>query len=201
MNQYELAILRILLKSTVPLSKSKIVEGSPDDSSDFALSAISDLKRANFIVATNEGFSNEMLELAKDRKRDVIMFLNPSQNDLPADRSESKGKRMMWITATLMIMGAFASVYMAYAAGVNDRVASSQLQPPSYQDVKFGVVRWLPEGYAADIAERPTATLHLKPLNEYSAKTEALPKDISVKYYLAPEFTEGTPAAQPKTPT
>jgi hypothetical protein len=144
MNQYELAVLRILLKSPAPVSKSKVVNGFPDDSTDFVLSAISDLKQANFVVS-RQSSGDETLELARKRKRDVLALIRSKEPEDATSNSSNtgsgggRGKGMTWITTTLMIVGALTSVFVAYAMGVNDRIAASP-QPAAYQDATFGIV-------------------------------------------------------------
>jgi hypothetical protein len=202
MNQYELAVLRVLLKSPGPLNKSKVVNGFPDDSLDFVLSAISDLKQENYIVARGEGSGNETLELVKERKKDVLALLNPdaSQNDPATGKSSSgnKGKGAVWITATLVIVGALASMYVAYAAGVNDRlVASQQLVKYPAQDVTFKIVH-LSDGKVGVFSD-PTFQAQLPSQGRVISKL--IPSDVFIEYKAAgavpPEVTPFTLGVAP----
>jgi hypothetical protein len=187
MNQYELAVLRVLLKSATPLSKSKVVNGFPDNSSDFVLSAISDLKQANFIVCRDEGSGgDEILELIKERKKDVLALINPKvledDHNTKPDSNSSKGRGTMWITATLVIVGALASVYMAYAVGVNDRIASQQLVQQPIQDVTFKVVR-LPDGKTVGILGGPASENQFLPYPSQGRMVSAAPAgDFFIEY-------------------
>ncbi|MEW6604498.1 MAG: hypothetical protein AB1351_07385 [Thermoproteota archaeon] len=194
MNEYELAILRVLLKSAVPVRKSKVIDGFPDDSIDFVLSAISDLKQANFIITTHDDSSDETLELAKEKRKEVLALVRPQETE-DAKPGSSKGRGAIWITATLVIVGAIASVYVGYAAGVNDRIATQQSTQYAANDVKsfkliqiqdskrLGIisepafVKYVPRGYIVptlpgdvlgeyyDSGETVPFSMHIKPLH------------------------------------
>jgi hypothetical protein len=193
MNQYELAILRILLKSSAPLSKSKVINGFPDDSSDFVLSAISDLKQENFIVANYEGSSNETLELAKERKKDVLALIrsepeNTNNNSRNNRKPDGKSKGIKWMTATLVIVGGFVSLYIAYAIGVNNRIAN--YQPAEYlsHDMTFKVVQ-LSEGKVGIVGD----PVFVKHLLEDGQTVSGIPLNGAiVKYYGKPEVAPFT---------
>jgi hypothetical protein len=193
MNQYELAVLRVLLKSATPLSKSKVVNGFPDNSSDFVLSAISDLKQANFIVSRNGG--DEILELIKERKKDVLALINSkvledvSSNTKSDNNNSSKGRGTMWITATLVIVGALTSVYMAYAAGVNDRIADPQLVQYPIQDVTFKVVH-LPDGKTIGILGGSTSDKQLPYPSQGRMVSAAPASDVFVEYQPGNAFVK-----------
>jgi len=172
-------------KSPTPLSKSKVVNGFPDDSCDFVLSAISDLKQANLIIANHEGSSDETLELAKERKKDVLALITaePENANSNNNKSSSKSKGIMWITATLVIVGGFASVYVAYAIGVNDRIAN--YQPAQYlaPDVTFRVVQ-LSEGKLVGVISEPMP--ERQPPEESRIISGIQPNGAVVKYYGKP---------------
>ncbi len=204
MNQYELAVLRILLKSPGPISKSKVVDGFPDDSSDYVLSAISDLKLANLITSRRGVSGNdEALELVKERKKDILTLFRlhevdattsattapseDSRGSSSAGPSGRKGARMMWITTALMILGALTSVYVAYAIGVNDRVlATTQL---SYKDAAMFRVAELSDGdYSVGLMAKPVPTWYAK---SGVVRILELPKDFtsvesSITYAIPP---------------
>lgn len=182
MNQYELAILRVLLKSSTPVRKSKVIDGFPDDSIDFVLSAISDLKQANFIVAAHEGSSDETLELAKEKRKEVLTLVRPQETEDSKPR-DSKAQGAMWMTATLVIVGALASVYVGYAAGVNDRIASQQPIQYAAHDMKSFKVIQMQDGKQVGIISEPAFVKQIPPGYIMSV---APPGDV-VMYHGSPE--------------
>lgn len=62
------------------------------------------------------------------------------------------------MTTTLMIVGALTSVFVAYAMGVNDRIAAAP-QPAAYQDATLGIVG-MSDGNSVGVMAKP-ATWHI----------------------------------------
>lgn len=181
MNQYELAVLRILLKSPAPLSKSKVVDGFPDDSSDFVLSAISDLKEKKFILVSQGSPGSETLELAKEKKKDVLGLLGTEPGGIhPGAKSDRKEKSEMRTTAMLVAVATLASVYAAYAIGVNERVAAQQpIQYPA-EDITLRFIQ-LRDGRAIAITGESVFEQRLQ--DRGGVVLSVPPDDVLVKYY------------------
>jgi hypothetical protein len=75
MNNFELAVLRVLIKRQQPMKLSILVSGFPDDSEDNVLSAISSLKLQGYLVF-NDYQPNEYISINRERRKEILQILD-----------------------------------------------------------------------------------------------------------------------------
>ena len=76
MNQYEIAILRILLKSASMLKVSQIVNGFPDDLQEEARLAISNLVGLGYLSTVEISSGEICASLKKEKRREVLDIIS-----------------------------------------------------------------------------------------------------------------------------
>jgi len=74
-DNYEIAILRILVKMHHPMKVSNLVDGFPDDSEDYVLQAVSNLQFLGYVSIY--GSLREFISLNKNVKKEVLRIVDP----------------------------------------------------------------------------------------------------------------------------
>lgn len=74
MDKYEIAVLRVLLKNRDGIKISELVNGFPDDSTDFVLAAIESLRTLGYVCSNN---FNEYLSLSREKRKEAISVVFP----------------------------------------------------------------------------------------------------------------------------
>jgi hypothetical protein len=74
-DNYEIAILRILVKMHHPMKVSNLVDGFPDDSEDYVLQAVSNLQFLGYVSVY--GSLREYILLNKNVKKEVLRIVDP----------------------------------------------------------------------------------------------------------------------------
>jgi hypothetical protein len=78
MNNFELAVLRVLIKRQQPMKLSIVVSGFPDVSEDNVLSAISSLKLQGYLVF-NDYQPNEYISINRERRKEILQILDEKE--------------------------------------------------------------------------------------------------------------------------
>lgn len=90
MDKYEIAILRVLLKNRESIKISELVNGFPDDSTDFVLAAIESLRSLGYVRSDDFG---EYLSLSREKRKDAISVVYP---DYSSDLNNNYGYLRKW---------------------------------------------------------------------------------------------------------
>jgi hypothetical protein len=75
-NNFEIAVMRILIKRHKPVSISYIIEGFPDDSEDFVLEAIGNLFKSGYILYPYLE-KKDHITYKNEKKREILKILDP----------------------------------------------------------------------------------------------------------------------------
>ncbi len=74
MDKYEIAVLRVLLKNRDGIKISELVNGFPDESTDFVFSAIESLRSLGYVRSDD---SDEYLSLSREKRKEAISVVYP----------------------------------------------------------------------------------------------------------------------------
>lgn len=106
MNQYEIAILRILLKSASMLKVSQIVNGFPDDLQEEARLAISNLVGLGYLSTVETPPSDEVyFSLKKGKRREVLDIVSPRMISHSSTEEEDAEQQQQKLTTTKTTTG------------------------------------------------------------------------------------------------
>ena len=83
MNNFEIAILRMLVKMQKPVSILYLVQGFPNDSEDFVLWAVGNLLKSGFILYPDNEKRNYVI-YNKQKRKEILKIIDP----LPASEAE-----------------------------------------------------------------------------------------------------------------
>ena len=83
MNNFEIAILRMLVKMQKPVSILYLVQGFPNDSEDFVLWAVGNLFKSGFILYPDDEKRNCII-YNKQKRKEILKIIDP----LPASEAE-----------------------------------------------------------------------------------------------------------------
>jgi len=86
MNDFEVAILRVLIKRQQPVKLSILVGGFPDDCEDGVLSAVSNLRLRGYIIL-NDYQPNGYVSINRDQRKEILQIVDPDQ--ISSDKLES----------------------------------------------------------------------------------------------------------------
>lgn len=84
MNNFEIAILRMLIKMQKPVSISYLVQGFPNNSEDFVLWAVGNLLKSGFVLYPNSEKRNCII-YNKQKRKEILKIIDP----LPASEVET----------------------------------------------------------------------------------------------------------------
>ena len=76
MNNFEIAVMRILIKRHKPVSISYITEGFPDDSEDFVLEAIGNLFKSGYILYPYLE-KKDHITYNNEKRKEIVKILDP----------------------------------------------------------------------------------------------------------------------------
>ncbi len=76
MNRFEVAVLRIVIKSQKPLSVSSLINGFPNDSEDFVLQAINNLVKSGYIIYLYVE-KIDQITYNKQKRKEILMVIDP----------------------------------------------------------------------------------------------------------------------------
>ncbi len=176
MNQYEIAILRILLKSHSTLKVSQIVNGFPDDSKDDVVLAIYNLVDLGYI-STAETPSGVYTSLKKEKRKEVMDIISPRMSEEQQKSSSSLPARSQLIpslaapsststTTTFMVVGiigicAAATVAITISMFMMHHVSLASPPPPLPQHQEM--IQVTPRA-AVELSAPPSGQAFAEPL-------------------------------------
>lgn len=80
LNDYEIAILRILVKRGDMMKVQEVIDGFPDNSKDDVALAISKLIAEGYVSQT-EVLPNSFLAVKKEKRKEVLRLVSPGQDE------------------------------------------------------------------------------------------------------------------------
>lgn len=124
MNDYEVAVLRILVKNRLGMKKSQIIDGFPDNSKDNVTQAISNLQNLGFVfVDANSGY----LVLNRMMKRNALNVVNPESTQDSDKSNRDKKKELVWLPIAMTFVGLSVFTGTVIAFGSSFMPEGSQL--------------------------------------------------------------------------
>jgi hypothetical protein len=101
MNDYEVAVLRILVKNRSGMKTSQIIDGFPDNSKDDVTLAISNLRELGFVFVDA---NSDYLVLNNAMKRDALNAVNPESTQ-KSDKPSRDKKELLWLPIAMAFIG------------------------------------------------------------------------------------------------
>lgn len=93
MDIYEIAVLRILVKTHHPTKVSNLVNGFPDNSGDNVLQAVSNLHFLGYISVYDS--LPHYISLSKDMRKEVLQIVNPNLNKDSQTKQYSSNEKIV----------------------------------------------------------------------------------------------------------